>query len=229
VLTLQDIQGEVGRWARSEFGDNISDDPGGAHYSYPVGSLAPLLGMIGELGELTQAVLKRMQGRKYLEPDGMSRLREDKKDALADLLIFMCDYATRESIDLTTVLNQAWSVVRRRCRSTYEADKARETAAACDALELKHHARDLAVLVPAPAPESGAGAHPHSSTPHDLAHPSHSWKDPSASQTTCVRCGAYRHLSSGVSPCPAAPPTSAGDASSGAPTHGSGGNDARSE
>lgn len=44
-------------------------------------------------------------------------------------------------------------------------------------------------------------------TPNPLASSTHEWAEPEKAQTRCVRCGAYRQLSSGMAECgaPAAP------------------------
>lgn len=82
-----------------------------------------LLGMVEELGELCHAVIYRHQGRGYADPE---EHRAAKADALADLLVFACDFAEREGICLEGTLNAVWEKVRRRNRETWGADKAAE-------------------------------------------------------------------------------------------------------
>lgn len=86
-------------------------------------SLPPFLGMMEELGEIAAPVLKRHQGR------GFSDEREYHAavyDGIADLMIFLCDFANREGIDLTEALNKTWRKVQSRNQSTWQADKDKE-------------------------------------------------------------------------------------------------------
>lgn len=115
MKTLADIQQEVGRWAKAQFGPNFSKDPVSPLRGQPLGSLLALLGMGEELGELYRCTARRHQGRGYSDLDEYQGAQED---AVADLLVFLCDYSNREGIDLTTVLNRVWA-----------ADKAAEAVA----------------------------------------------------------------------------------------------------
>jgi NTP pyrophosphatase (non-canonical NTP hydrolase) len=125
MKSFEDIQREIGTWARINFGDNVSKDPNSITYGHPLDALCPLLGMVGELGELAQNDLRPLQGRPKLDAVGQ---KEARADALADILVFMCDYATREGINLQFVLNEVWEKVSKRRQQTYEADKAKEKA-----------------------------------------------------------------------------------------------------
>ena len=73
-------------------------------------SYRPLLGAVEELGELTHAHLKGEQGIRHT-PEAITA---KKKDALADIIIYLCDYASREGLDLHEALNDAWAEVRLR-------------------------------------------------------------------------------------------------------------------
>jgi NTP pyrophosphatase (non-canonical NTP hydrolase) len=126
-LTFQQIQAEIGRWSTENFGNNVSKDETSVNFGHPLGSLPSLLGMQEELGELARAVARRHQGRGYDDPKDH---RNAKEDALSDLLVFMCDYATREGIDLMVVLNRVWQKVKLRRQKSWAADKAREEAEA---------------------------------------------------------------------------------------------------
>lgn len=99
--SLREIQAEVGRWSINNFGFQVSKRTG-----VELGSLAPLMGMGEELGELFHAVLKHHQGIREMAL--MSAYEEARNDALADILIYMCDFATREDVDLQAVLNKVW-------------------------------------------------------------------------------------------------------------------------
>lgn len=92
---IRDYQVEVGTWALANFGDQDS--------------YRPLLGMMEELGELTHAHLKTLQGVRISEDH-----REKKKDALGDILIYMLHYCELEAIDLQRVLHEVWEEVRKR-------------------------------------------------------------------------------------------------------------------
>lgn len=123
LKTLDQIQHEVGQWASHEFGQNVSRDNENVSFGYPLGSLPSLLGMIEELGELCRAVGRRHQGRGH---DNSAAYRAAKEDAVADLLVFLCDFACRENINLTSVLNEVWARVQKRRREHWVQDKARE-------------------------------------------------------------------------------------------------------
>lgn len=107
-LNLRSLQTQIGLWAQENFGSNQSKRTGYALYS-----LAPLLGIGEEYGELLHCVLKNHQAiRGY---DDVEKYETERDDALADLLIYMCDFATREGVDLLSVLNDTWRrVVARR-------------------------------------------------------------------------------------------------------------------
>lgn len=123
MKSFTDIQGEIGQWAAEQFRDNVSKDPTAKYHGYPLDSIPPLLGMAEELGELCRVVGRRSQGRGYEIDDDAYKAKED---ALADLLVFMCDYATREGIVLNEVLDKVWEKVQKRRQATWAADKAKE-------------------------------------------------------------------------------------------------------
>jgi NTP pyrophosphatase (non-canonical NTP hydrolase) len=105
--SLQEIQVEIGIWSRVNFGDQTSKVTGQS-----LGPLAPLLGVVEELGELCHAVLKHHQGiRKFSDDMVYSRERDD---AIADVLIYLCDFACREGVDLGAVLERTWAKVQQR-------------------------------------------------------------------------------------------------------------------
>ena len=70
--TLQEIQSELKVWTEYNFGHRTPE--------------ISILGMIEELGELSHAILKEKQGIRQ------SDFLADKKDAIADLTIYVLDY-----------------------------------------------------------------------------------------------------------------------------------------
>lgn len=105
---LQQIQREIGEWSRKQFGNNISHMTGDPRYSQNA-----LTGIVEEVGELNHVTICAHQGRRGYEQtrEGREKYKADRDDALADILIFMCDYAEREGTDLLTLLNQTWDKV----------------------------------------------------------------------------------------------------------------------
>lgn len=92
---LKKIQKEQVEWAKSNFGDKPS--------------WMPLLGAMEELGELSHAHLKNEQKIRMNEPHF-----ENKKDAVADIIIYLCDYCTSQNIDIQSVLQDTWDNVKKR-------------------------------------------------------------------------------------------------------------------
>lgn len=87
LKTLQQIQFELNSWTVYNFGQQDSS--------------IPIMGMIEELGELTHATLKQIQGirkRDYIEA---------KKDAVSDLVIYLLNYFNTKqiNIDKTSILD----------------------------------------------------------------------------------------------------------------------------
>jgi NTP pyrophosphatase (non-canonical NTP hydrolase) len=105
--SLRAIQKQVGAWSRKNFGEQISKVTGQV-----LGSLNPLLGVQEECGELTHAVLKRHQGIRGFDKD--ETYIDARDDAVSDLLIYLCDFAEREGIDLQALLNKVWNKVKQR-------------------------------------------------------------------------------------------------------------------
>lgn len=95
-ITLNDLQEQLKPWTAHNFGDRPK------HH--------PLLGIVEEVGELSHAHLKDEQGIR-----GTKEKHHAKKvDALADILIFMADYANQECISLQDALDETWPKVRSR-------------------------------------------------------------------------------------------------------------------
>lgn len=125
------IQQAVGKWAKENFGDNVSKYEGHVSEGHPLGSLLSLMGMAEEIcGELMGCILKRIQGRDkdaQGNPKSAEQHKAEIEDALADCLIFMSDFACRENIDLYEVFSTVWAKqVSKRKQATWNADKAKE-------------------------------------------------------------------------------------------------------
>ena len=76
---LEQIQKEQPEWVQHNFGDRPS--------------WQPLLGAGEEIGELYHAFLKRAQNIRLSENHN-----ENIKDALADIIIYLCDFSSSEGI-----------------------------------------------------------------------------------------------------------------------------------
>lgn len=106
-MSLREIQQEIGEWSRRNFGDQVSKSTG-----QTLGSLCPLLGIQEELGELCHVVLKRHQGIRGYDDD--AKYQAERDDAMADIMVYLCDYASREGVDLEAVLTMTWNKVKSR-------------------------------------------------------------------------------------------------------------------
>lgn len=96
--TLTEIQHEIGEWSSKNFGVQES--------------INPLLGVGEEFGELLHATLKRRQAIRGFDDD--KQYTDARDDAVADLLVYLCDYCCKENIDLLKVLNETWYKVSQR-------------------------------------------------------------------------------------------------------------------
>jgi hypothetical protein len=87
MLTLFEVQKEVGEWSRRNFGQQISK----ANPTLMLNSIAPLLGLLEEYGEL-------MFG---LEDDPFGAENDDDgRDAIGDIGVFLMDYTYREGFNM---------------------------------------------------------------------------------------------------------------------------------
>lgn len=89
------MQNDVGEWLQRNFGDVACTDQ--------------VLIIAEEVGELAHAVLKRKQGIRTNEDHDAAI-----KDAVADIVIGVMAFCAVEDLDLETLLNQTWAVVRER-------------------------------------------------------------------------------------------------------------------
>lgn len=93
--SLKQIQDEIRDWNNHNFPNNKS--------------YQALLGVSEEVGELCHAHLKHEQGIRQTT-DSL----EAKKDAVADITIFLINYCNQENIDFSEVLNSTWEQVKTR-------------------------------------------------------------------------------------------------------------------
>lgn len=93
---LKDFQDGVGRWSEKNFGDQPSSNP--------------LLGVVEEVGELSHAHLKGLQGIRHT-PDEIKAM---KVDAVGDIMVYLADYCHREGIDLEQAVIDTWQKVSKR-------------------------------------------------------------------------------------------------------------------
>ena len=122
--SLREIQAEIGKWATSQFGDNLSKDRTSPAHLHPLGELAPLLGVAEEVGELCHVVVYRHQGRGFSDD---AEYRAGVEDALADIMVFLCDFASRTGHDLQSCLGKVWAKVQKRRAADWAGSKAAET------------------------------------------------------------------------------------------------------
>ena len=92
---LNRIQTEQPAWTKHNFGDRPA--------------WMPLVGAVEELGELSHAFLKRAQNIRMEEDHDA-----DIKDALADTIIYLCDFASSQGIALSQEVSKTWDTVRLR-------------------------------------------------------------------------------------------------------------------
>lgn len=83
IHPLELIREEVGIWSRKNFGNNRSKETG-----TEIGSLASLLGIVEELGELEA-----------------SKTEDDFIDSVGDTIIYLLDFLFREELEITHIGN----------------------------------------------------------------------------------------------------------------------------
>lgn len=117
-LSLDELQRQIGEWSQRNFEGNVSHLTGQSLYEIP-----SLLGVGEEVGEITSVVVKSHQGRFK----GTAEEAEMKiKDGTADLMIFLCDFATRQNFSILEVLNNVWATVQKRSQVSWVEDKEKE-------------------------------------------------------------------------------------------------------
>ena len=128
--TLRVLQAEQVSWVKHNFGDRPA--------------WQPLLGLMEEIGELTEATggnqhiteLVRVLGR-LAHADLKSfqgiRTNEDHdakaKDAVADIVIFLADYCSARGWDMEDIVQSTWDQVKRR---DWKRDRAKGVGVLCE-------------------------------------------------------------------------------------------------
>lgn len=138
---LQHIQFEVGEWSQNQFGQNMSQVTGEYLYSQPA-----LTGIVEEVGELNHVTICTHQGRRGYDQilERIAKYKADRDDALANILIFMCDYAHREGTDLLALLNQTWDrVVSKRMTENWDQHSHKTSGATISEERMKEEANQL--------------------------------------------------------------------------------------
>lgn len=95
-LTFRKLQDEQRPWIAHNFPDRLP--------------FFPLLGVMEELGELAHAHLKGLQNIRHTP----EQIYEMKKDSVGDIVVFLADYCSANSIDFQEVMEKTWEKVRRR-------------------------------------------------------------------------------------------------------------------
>jgi NTP pyrophosphatase (non-canonical NTP hydrolase) len=161
-----------------------------------------VLGLTGEVGELATAVEKWLHYGRTLD---MGNLIEE----FGDCLWYLCLGMSAVGIKMEHVMEANLRKLKARYPDRYTDERASQRD-----LEAERKALDFTISQEGNVgdqprgeatglfPQSGMKAGVTIEDMYDPAkpHPSHQWAQDKP-QTTCVRCGAYRHLSSGFMPC----------------------------
>jgi len=97
-MTLTEIQELAVEWSKKNFGE---------HYG---SGYRNLLGVAEEVGELCHAQLKGEQGIRHTDEE----ILRMKKDAVGDIVIFLCNYCDSQGINLDECVNAAWQEIKHR-------------------------------------------------------------------------------------------------------------------
>ena len=97
-MDLHDLQNLVVPWSKENFGQHHST------------GYRNLLGVSEEVGELCHAHLKGEQGIRYT-PEEILAL---KKDAVGDIVIFLCNYCDSQGFTLHNCVVAAWNEIKDR-------------------------------------------------------------------------------------------------------------------
>lgn len=95
-MNFSQLQLEVLNWSINNFGNQPS--------------WKPLLGVQEEVGELSHAYLKRSQGIRKSD----TVWRAEMEDAVADIIIYLADFCSKEAISMQEVVEETWSRVSKR-------------------------------------------------------------------------------------------------------------------
>ena len=83
--TIGELQAAVGEWSAGNFGEQESK----THRGLVLGSINPLMGIGEEIGELAEG-----------------KTAADLRDAISDVVIYLCDYCYREAVRLDQIIGQ---------------------------------------------------------------------------------------------------------------------------
>ena len=119
-LTFGQLQKEHKEWADRNFPNNKPH--------------TPLLGLMEELGEMADVVLAtsivgRIAHSHLKAEQGIRGSKEQHaakiKDAIGDMLVFLCNYCTRNDYDLQEIIEEVWAEVKQRDwnKNPLDADK----------------------------------------------------------------------------------------------------------
>jgi NTP pyrophosphatase (non-canonical NTP hydrolase) len=97
-MELNTLQELASNWSKRNFGE---------HYG---SGYRNLLGVSEEVGELCHAQLKGEQGIRHT-PDEILKM---KKDAVGDILIFLCNYCDSQNINIDDCAIYAWNEIKDR-------------------------------------------------------------------------------------------------------------------
>lgn len=97
-MELASLQALASEWSKRNFGP---------HYG---SGYRNLLGVSEEVGELCHAQLKGEQGIRHTPEEILSM----KKDAVGDILIFLCNYCDSQGISIDECASSAWDEVSKR-------------------------------------------------------------------------------------------------------------------
>lgn len=106
-MNLTILQKEVAEWGAK----NFPDQP----------TYIPLLGLVEETGELSHAHIKGEQGIRHTTAE----IYAMKKDAVADIMIYLVHYCEGECIMLDEAVEETWAKVKQRDwqKNKLDADK----------------------------------------------------------------------------------------------------------
>ena len=92
-MDLDDLQQEIAVWQDRNFATT--------------GATELLLGVAEEVGELSHAHLKGVQGIRH----SRNQIREMKKDAVGDILIYLMNYCSKEDLLFSDCLHSTWATI----------------------------------------------------------------------------------------------------------------------
>lgn len=95
-MTLRELQQVVDAWVKYNFPNQVA--------------YQPLLGVVEEVGELSHSHLKEEQNIRGSVEEHQAKA----KDAIGDIVIYLCNYCSLRGFDLESCVDTAWREVRDR-------------------------------------------------------------------------------------------------------------------